>query len=65
MLDIHFAAGGRVSFGLTAVVIFTQYVWSTDFIKGPADMVQVQIFFIKRNTTYTISIMHVLLLHFC
>ena len=41
MLDVHFAAGGRVSIGLTAVVIFTQYSWSSDFVKAPNDMIKV------------------------
>ena len=55
MLDVHFAAGGRVSIGLTAVVIFTQYTWSSDFIKAPDEMIQVILKIINNRALFFIK----------
>ena len=41
MLDIHFGAGNRVSFGLIAVVIHAQYTWAADFNYSTQLMIEV------------------------
>ena len=42
-LDVHFGAGNRVSFGLTAVVLMTQWIWPNDFLWGSADFADVSL----------------------
>ena len=38
---MHFGAGNRISFGLTAVVVVSQYVWASEFINPTVHMGQV------------------------
>ena len=54
---MHFGAGNRISFGLTAVVLITQWIWPIDFLWSPADFADVYnsflyLFTYKRVTTW-------------